>query len=122
MKCCNCNAELIELHNWNNKYLGDVQRTYFETFTLFANRHKNAFKKGTGSKKVSPKLFVCRQCGKLEMYCNDEDLKTILDVENDTDYSVDNTSKDVDETNSIRRMSSLRIKAQIKNNNDIIDY
>lgn len=112
--CPNCKIEMHMMNNWGTSYTGDIKNVYFETFTLFAYRIKNAFTKGTGFKKVTPKMFVCSNCGKFEMYFDKNGLQTILSVDSDSDYTehanrtfVSNTEKKV-ETINLTRMSRLK--------------
>lgn len=105
------------IKNWNTAYTGDVQNTYFETFTIFAYRLRNAFTKGTGFKKIKPRLFVCNNCGKMEMYVNKNDLTTIMSIEHDGDYTPsvkNNFSNNVETSNSVNltRISRLKQRAQ----------
>ena len=105
------------IKNWNTAYTGDVQNTYFETFTIFAYRLRNAFTKGTGFKKIKPRLFVCNNCGKMEMYINKSDLTTIMSVEHDEDYTTsvkNNFSNNIENDNSVNltRISRLKQRAQ----------
>lgn len=105
------------IKNWNTAYTGDVQNTYFETFTIFAYRLRNVFTKGTGFKKIKPRLFVCNNCGKMEMYINKSDLTTIMSIEHDGDYTPsvkNNFSNNVETSNSVNltRISRLKQRAQ----------
>ena len=105
------------IKNWNTAYTGDVQNTYFETFTIFAYRLRNVFTKGTGFKKIKPRLFVCNNCGKMEMYINKSDLTTIMSVEHDEDYTTsvkNNFSNNIENDNSVNltRISRLKQRAQ----------
>ncbi len=115
--CTNCKCKMHLIRNWNTAYTGDVQNTYFETFTLFACRVKGAFTKGTGFKKIKPQLFVCENCGKLEMYLNNSDLSTVMSIENDSDYVSSRRNNDIteshtDTTVNLTNMSRLRQRAQ----------
>lgn len=115
--CTNCKCEMHLIKNWNTAYTGDVQNTYFETFTIFAYRLRNAFTKGTGFKKIKPRLFVCNNCGKMEMYINKSDLTTIMSVEHDEDYTTsvkNNFSNNIENDNSVNltRISRLKQRAQ----------
>lgn len=115
--CTNCKCKMHLIKNWTTAYTGDVQNTYFETFTIFAYRLKNAFKKGTGFKRIKPRLFVCNNCGKLEMYIDKNDLTTIMDIEHDEDY-ISSVKKDfssnteIDDSINLTRISRLKQRAQ----------
>lgn len=89
--CSECKCKMHLIKNWGNIYTGDSHGAYFETFTLFAYRMKNAFMKGIGFKKVKPKMYVCQQCGKFEMYFDNEDIQSIIDIDNDSDYESKNS-------------------------------
>lgn len=115
--CTNCKNKMHLVRNWNTAYTGDVQNTYFETFTLFACRVKGAFTKGTGFKKIKPQLFVCEKCGKVEMYLNNSDLATVMSIENDSDYASlrrnsDSTDLHTEAPINLTNMSRLRKRAQ----------
>jgi hypothetical protein len=108
MKCSSCGYELIKLNNWKAVYTGDVQRTYFKTFTLFAARVRDSFMKGVGFKEVTPSFLVCRQCGKMELYLDKQSLQTVLSIEADEDYSKPSTHTNDEQSINLTRMSKLR--------------
>ena len=86
--CSECKCKMHLIKNWGNIYTGDSHGAYFETFTLFAYRMKNAFMKGVGFKKVKPKMYVCQQCG------NQMSFDSIHLIKGDEDF-LDKTPYDI---------------------------
>lgn len=118
IKCTRCNCDMHKVRNWNNMYIGDSNGVYFETFTLFAYRIKNIFTKGTGFKKIKPAMYICRQCGKFELYFDDKDILTILDIDSDPDYTNKSNTHDnkEDDCVDLTKMSRMKKRALERKN------
>jgi len=115
-KCASCGAEMHMLKNWKSEYMGDVGNLFYETTTIYAGRHENAFSKGPGIVKEKPSMFICTNCGKYELFFSKEQVNHIMSIENDSDYDCkyDAAEEDVREEyvekpiNLSRTMSRLR--------------
>ena len=97
INCTNCKGEMIKLKNWKAQYNGDIANAFFDTTTIYAGRHSNSFYKGVGITQETPSMFVCPTCGKYELYFSKEQVKHIIEIENDPEFS-DRYAKNNDNT------------------------
>lgn len=87
IKCANCKRVMLKLKNWKAQYNGDIANSFFDTTTIYAGRHSNSFYKGLGITQETPSMFVCPKCGKYELYFSKEQIRHIIEIENDPEFS-----------------------------------